>query len=129
VSWARTAGGSPVYFSTSTRHDVDGPRAIDDVPRSCVSTFGLPLLHIPPGSIGSHHAPVGSWTTPSIRSCRIATAARHAPRSLNTRTRSPGSRSRAVASSGVIPSCSLPSTFASMLVSPWSHYECSRVFG
>ncbi len=90
---AVTAGAGRSQRSTSTKSEcADGPCASFDVPLSKVSTLGLPCLSsVPrrPGSSGSYHAPVASWTTPGRIASVIWAPARHEPRSFRTRTRSP----------------------------------------
>src|SRR5439155_16023855 len=132
-SYARIGGNGPVQRSTST--SVACPEhawASFDVPRSNVSTLGLPWTHIASGSAGSsgsYQAPVESCTTRG-RIVSVTTApARQLPRSLNTRTTSPVSMPRAAASSGWMRIGSRPRTFDDWLKPPTSSWLCRRVVG
>src|ERR671936_814392 len=79
-------GRGPSQRSTSTRACWPlQPWASREVPRSGVSTLGLPCTHMASGSAGSwgsYQAPVESWTTPRRRASLITAPARQLPRSL-----------------------------------------------
>ena len=70
------------------------------------------------GSTGSNHAPVERLTTCGRTSSVTTAPARHAPRSLNTRTTSPSAMPRAAASSGWMRIGSRPATFDAWLCRP-----------
>lgn len=106
--------------------------ASDDVPWSRVRTFGLPCTQneiSASGSRGSNQAPVGSCTTPARTSSVTRAAARQAPRSLDSRTRSPVVIPRGAASAGWTRPTSRPWILCARECAPKSSCECSRVAG
>ena len=105
-----SSGAAPRYASISTRASCPvHPWLSVEEGRSAVSTLGFPCRQNE-GSAGSgsYHAPVDNCATPGRTASSTASPARHAPRSLKIRTRSPSRSPRKTASAGFIRTGSRP---------------------
>jgi hypothetical protein len=123
-----SSGGASRYAATSTSASCPAhPWLRVEDGWSAVSTFGFPWRQ-KPGSAGSgsYQAPVDNWTIPGRTASSTHSPARHAPRSLKIRTRSPSLSPRAEASAGCMRTGSRPMILSDWLCAPTSSWLCSR---